>query len=43
MTAANSKIANLNALLTQARADTKAGNYDAAIKAMTDADDGEAR
>jgi tetratricopeptide (TPR) repeat protein len=37
VTAANSKIANLNALLTQARADTKAGNYDSAIKAMTDA------
>jgi tetratricopeptide (TPR) repeat protein len=37
VSAANSKIANLNALLTQARADTKAGNYDAAIKAMTDA------
>ncbi len=35
--AANSKIANLNALLTQARTDTKAGNYDSAIKAMTDA------
>jgi tetratricopeptide (TPR) repeat protein len=35
--AANSKISNLNALLTQARADTKAGNYDSAIKAMTDA------
>ena len=32
--AANSKIQNLNAMLTQARADTKAGNYDAAIKAM---------
>ena len=29
--AANSKIQNLNALLTQARADNKAGNYDAAI------------
>ena len=36
-TAANAKIANLNALLTQARADTKAGNYDSAIKAMQDA------
>jgi tetratricopeptide (TPR) repeat protein len=35
--AANGKIANLNALLTQARADNKAGNYDSAIKAMTDA------
>ena len=33
---ANAKIANLNTLLTQARADTKAGNYDAAITAMTD-------
>lgn len=30
----NSKIQNLNAMLTQARADTKAGNYDAAITAM---------
>ncbi len=35
--AANSKIANLNALLLQARADNKAGNFDAAIKGMTDA------
>jgi tetratricopeptide (TPR) repeat protein len=35
--AANSKVQNLNALLTQARADNKAGNYDAAIKAMQDA------
>jgi tetratricopeptide (TPR) repeat protein len=35
--AANSKIANLNALLKQARVDTTAGNFDAAIKAMTDA------
>jgi len=34
---ANSKIANLNALLTQARADNKAGNYPAAIAAMKDA------
>ncbi len=33
----NSKIQNLNALLTQARADTKAGNYDAAITAMQNA------
>src|ERR1700730_1369006 len=33
----NSKIQNLNAMLTQARADNKAGNYDAAIKAMQDA------
>jgi tetratricopeptide (TPR) repeat protein len=30
----NAKIANLNATLQQARADTKAGNYDAAITAM---------
>ena len=29
--ASNAKIQNLNALLTQARADNKAGNYDAAI------------
>ena len=35
--AANAKITNLNAMLTQARADTKAGNYDAAMKAMTEA------
>ena len=35
--AANAKIANLNGLLTQARNDTNAGNYEAAIKAMTDA------
>jgi tetratricopeptide (TPR) repeat protein len=35
--AANSQIANLNAMLKQAQADTKAGNYDSAIKAMTDA------
>lgn len=35
--AANAKIANLNALLTQARNDTAAGKYDSAIKAMTDA------
>lgn len=35
--AANAKIANLNALLTSARADTAAGKYDSAIKAMTDA------
>ncbi|GAC1356382.1 MAG: hypothetical protein NVSMB3_02640 [Acidobacteriaceae bacterium] len=33
-TSANAKIANLNATLTQARADTKAGNYDAAITSM---------
>jgi tetratricopeptide (TPR) repeat protein len=35
--ASNAKIQNLNALLTQARADNKAGNYDASIKAMQDA------
>lgn len=35
--AANSKIQNLNAMLLQARTDTKAGNYDAAIKSMTQA------
>ena len=35
--AGNAKISNLNTLLTQARADNKAGNYDAAIKAMQDA------
>ncbi len=34
---ANAKIANLNTLLTQARADTKAGNFDAAITAMQQA------
>ena len=33
----NSKIQNLNALLTQARADNKAGNYDASITAMQQA------
>lgn len=33
----NAKIANLNAALKQARDDNKAGNYDAAAKAMTDA------
>jgi tetratricopeptide (TPR) repeat protein len=33
----NAKIANLNALLTQARTDNKAGNYDSAITAMTQA------
>jgi tetratricopeptide (TPR) repeat protein len=32
--AANSKIQNLNAQLLQARADTKAGNFDAAITSM---------
>ena len=31
---ANTQIKNLNATLTQARADTKAGNFDAAITAM---------
>src|SRR5208283_2619988 len=35
--AKNAKIENLNALLKQARADTAAGNYASAIKAMTDA------
>ena len=35
--AENAKIANLNLMLTQARNDTKAGNYDSAIKSMTDA------
>ncbi len=35
--AGNAKIANLNATLQQARADTKAGNYDAAISAMQNA------
>lgn len=34
---ANAKIANLNQLLTQARNDTKSGNYASAIKAMQDA------
>ncbi len=33
----NSKITNLNAQLTQARADTKSGNYEAAITAMQSA------
>jgi tetratricopeptide (TPR) repeat protein len=33
----NGKIQNLNALLTQARADNKAGNYDASITAMQQA------
>lgn len=37
VSAANAKIANLNTLLTQARADTKAGNYDAAATAMQQA------
>ena len=35
--AANAKIANLNALLASGAHGTKAGNYDAAIKGMTDA------
>jgi tetratricopeptide (TPR) repeat protein len=35
--AENAKIGNLNAMLTKSRADTLAGNYDSAIKAMTDA------
>ena len=35
--AGNKQIANLNSLLTQARADNKSGNYDAAISAMKDA------
>jgi tetratricopeptide (TPR) repeat protein len=35
--AANAKIANLNALLLQARADNKAGKYDSAIAAMQQA------
>ncbi|WP_263367488.1 tetratricopeptide repeat protein [Edaphobacter bradus] len=35
--AANAKISNLNTMLTQARADTKAGNYDAAITSMQQA------
>src|ERR1700679_2686220 len=35
--AGNAKIQNLNAMLTQARADNKAGNYDAAITAMQQA------
>jgi tetratricopeptide (TPR) repeat protein len=37
VTAGNQKIANLNNLLVQARADTKSGNFDAAITAMTSA------
>ncbi len=36
-TEANAKISNLNTLLTQARADTKAGNFEAAITAMQQA------
>lgn len=35
--AANSKIANLNTLLLQARADNKSGNYEASITAMQQA------
>ncbi len=35
--AGNKQIASLNTLLTQARSDTKAGNYDAAITAMQQA------
>ena len=35
--AANAKVANLNQLLLQARADTKAGNFPAAVKAMEQA------
>ena len=35
--AGNAKIANLNATLVQARADTKAGNFDAAITSMQQA------
>ena len=35
--AANSKIGNLNQMLTQARADMKAGNYDAATTSMQQA------
>ncbi|HEY0262987.1 MAG TPA: tetratricopeptide repeat protein [Granulicella sp.] len=34
---ANAQIANLNTLLTQARSDNKAGNYDSAITAMKQA------
>jgi tetratricopeptide (TPR) repeat protein len=34
---ANAQISNLNALLSQARADNKAGNYDSAITAMKQA------
>jgi len=35
--ASNAKVQNLNALLTQARTDNKAGNYDAALTAMQQA------
>jgi tetratricopeptide (TPR) repeat protein len=37
VTAANAKIENLNGLLKTARTDTAAGNFDGAVKAMTDA------
>ncbi|HEX3969553.1 MAG TPA: tetratricopeptide repeat protein [Edaphobacter sp.] len=37
VSASNAKIQNLNAMLTQARTDNKAGNYDAAIAAMQQA------
>ncbi|HEY4380213.1 MAG TPA: tetratricopeptide repeat protein [Acidobacteriaceae bacterium] len=37
VSAANAKIGNLNNLLKEARADSSSGNYDGAIKAMTDA------
>jgi hypothetical protein len=37
VTASNAKIENLNAMLKQARADTLAGHFDSAVKAMTDA------
>jgi tetratricopeptide (TPR) repeat protein len=37
VTAANSKIESLNGLLKTARTDTAAGNFDGAVKAMTDA------
>jgi hypothetical protein len=37
VSAANAKIGNLNNLLKTARTDTAAGNYDSAVKAMTDA------
>jgi tetratricopeptide (TPR) repeat protein len=39
VTSANAKIANLNGLLTEARADNKSGNYDGAIAAMKTATD----
>jgi tetratricopeptide (TPR) repeat protein len=37
VTAANAKIENLNTLLKTARDDTKAGNFDGAVKSMQDA------